>query len=348
MNKTNRTSVLVRASFLQKLGGYVNTQLIYVMAKWGIADLLATSSKSSRWLADELGIEPKRLHRILRGCVNAGLLVETELGEFATTPSTQLLESDRSDSLRDYALLTGEVWYPAWDYLLAGVETEQIPFELAFDTDYYTHFEQIPEVGTRFNQFMQARTIQISQALAKNYDFSDVKRVVDIGGGNGTLLQTVLTRYPSLKGILYDRPDVVAEAEQRLTTPEFSEQQLDDRLQYVGGNFLQTVPEDGDCYLLSQVFHNWADAQCTQILHNCHESMSPEAKLLILEQLIPEKLGSAMPAVEMDLMMLVLLQGHERTETAYRSLLASTGFEVLGTHSLSYSGLTIIEVQKQL
>lgn len=347
MAKTRDTSTLIRASLLQKLGGYVNTQLIYLLAKWRIADLLAGDAKSSHWLAQEIGLDEERLHRILRGCVNAGLLAETESGAFATTPATQLLESERPDSLRSYALLTGEVWYPAWGHLLAGIEAEETPFRLAFDTNYYDYYEQMPELGSYFNQFMQARTVQSAHALVETYDFSAVSRVVDVGGGNGTLLQIVLEKYPALSGVLCDLPDVVAEAKQRLAAPETGAPHLGDRLHYVGGSFLQTVPEGGDCYILSQILHNWPDEQCVQILRNCHTAMTAGSKLLILEQLIPEKLGGLMPAVEMDLMMLVLLEGRERTEATYRALLSTLGFEIVEIQSLKYLGYCLVEVQKQ-
>ena len=333
-----RATALARASLLQKLGGYVNTQLLYVMAKLGIADFLAGGPKSSTTLADELGVAHEPLHRILRGCVNRGLLIEAEPGSFATTPLTQLLESRRSDSLRDYAILSAEEWYPAWGALLQAVESSRTPFELVFEYDYYTYLTQNPEAGTRFNQFMQARTMQSAQAVTEVYDFSAATVVVDIGGGNGTLLQSVLSANPHLHGILYDLPTVVAK--QTLTLEE-------GRCQLIGGDFMQNVPTGGDLYMLSQVLHNWNDEQCVQILRNCFDAMKPDGRLLILEQIIPAKLKGQMPAVEMDLMMLVLLHGSERTVASYESLLLTAGFEMISLEPLRFSGLKVISAQKQ-
>lgn len=339
---TSRATALATASLLQKLGGYVNTQLLYVIAKLGIADFLADGPKSSTTLADELHVPHDPLHRILRGAVNCGLLIEVEPGRFATTRLTQLLESSRSDSWRDYAILSGEEWYRAWGALLQAVEGNRTPFEVVFGYDYYTHLTKKPDAGTRFNQFMQTRTKQSVQALIEAYDFSAATVVVDIGGGNGTLLHSLLSANPHLHGILYDLPTVVAEAEQTSTV-----QELGVRCQLIGGNFMQNVPMGGDLYMLSQILHNWNDEECLQLLRNCFDAMAPHDRLLILEQIIPAELKGHMPAVEMDLMMLVLLHGRERTVASYDTLLLAAGFEITSLQPLKRLGFSIIEAQKR-
>lgn len=337
---TAPVSGLVRATLLQKLGGYVNTQLIYLLAQFGVADLLVNGPKSSAHLASALGMAHDPLHRLLRGCVAGGLLTEVAADCFAATALTQLLETDRPDSLRDYAILTGELWYPAWGEILAVFQNGSTPFETVFGSDYYTYFSQKPALNTRFHAFMQARTIQSAQALTEVYDFSKASLVIDIGGGNGTLLQQVLAANPHLQGILYDQPAVVAQARQ---LPAF--QQLSQRCQCIGGDFLQQVPAGGDCYILSQVLHNWRDEECGQILHNCREAIQKQGSLLVLEQVIQPKIRDNAAAVEMDLMMMVLLKGRERTLDEYKNLLEEAGFTLIKQEQTKRFGLTLVEAK---
>jgi hypothetical protein len=338
---SDRSVGLVRASLLQKLGGYMNSQLIYVLAKLGVADHLTAGPQPSTTLAHELGVAHDILFRILRGCVSAGLLIETSPGQFAATPLTQMLESHRPDSLRGYALLSGEVWYAAWGALWQALETGRTPFESTFGTDYYSYLAQNPAANRSFQVYMQARTQQSGQALSAIYNFSAVRTVVDIGGGNGTLLQILLHDHPHLNGVLYDLPEVIAEAAKNPAL-----QQLGTRCQLVSGDFTQQVPAGGDCYILSQILHSCNDEECLRILHNCFVALPPQGRLLILEQVIPAQLQGNMPAVEMDLMMLVLLHGRERTADAYATLLATAGFSVTAVQPLKTFGYSLIESQK--
>lgn len=339
---TASVSGIARASLLQKLGGYVSTQLIYLLAQCGIPDLLIDGPQSVTSLAADLGMKHVPLHRFLRGCVTAGLLIEVEPDYFAATPLTQLLESTRPDSLRDYAILTGELWYPTWGHLSAALYTGSNAFEMVFGTTYYSYLAQASVHGCRFQSFMQTRTLQSAQALTMIYDFSAATVVVDVGGGNGTLLLQVLAANLHLRGILYDRPEVIAEAEQRAEL-----QSLAARCCYIGGDFLQQVPEGGDCYILSQILHNWNDEQCQQILHNCFARMQRGSRLLIVEQLLPERLQGTSPAIESDLMMLLFLGGQERTQTNYERLLNRAGFSLITIHSLKCLGYSLIEAQSQ-
>lgn len=337
-----RTSGLARATLLHKLGGYVNTQLIYLFAKLGIADLLTTEAKSSGALVSALGVPHDPLYRLLRGWIGVGLLTESVTGDFVATPLAALLVTDRPDSLREYALLAGEEWYPAWQGLSHVLEATGTPFDVVFGCDYYTHLTAKPEAGARFNRFMQARVVQTVQALLETYDFSEARVVVDVGGGNGTLLQGVLRAHPHLRGILFDQPAVVRAAEAR---PEL--QSLGARFQYVEGDFFRDVPPVGDCYILSQVLHNWRDDECQQILHNCRKSIQPQGSLLLLEQVIPTQIQANQPAVEADLMMLVLLKGRERTVTEYERLLELARFTVSACYPLKRLGFTLVEAKIQ-
>lgn len=331
---------MARASLLQKLGGYVHTQLTYLLAKSGVADLLMDGPQTSAALAAALKVAQDPLHRLLRGCVTSGLLVEVEPGLFAATPLTQLLESACPDSLRNYAILTGELWYPAWSNLLTALQTESPAFETFFGVDYYDYLAQRPELALYFQQFMQARTLQSAQALIDVYDFSSVTSVVDVGGGNGTLLQQVLMAHPHLQGALYDLPTTIAEAQQRPTL-----QALGNRCQLIGGSFLEGVPAGYDAYVVSQVLHNWADEQCLQLLRNCRAAIQPQGSLLVLEQVIQPRSRENIPAIEMDLMMMTLTKGRERTLEEHQALLAAAGFTLVRTEQIKKIGLTLLEAK---
>jgi hypothetical protein len=337
-----RASNLARASLLNKLGGYVATQMIYLFAKLGIADRLTQAGQSSDALAVALGVSQDTLNRLLRGWISMGLLTENATGNFIATPLGDLLATDRPDSLRDYALLTGEEWYPAWQGLPHVFAGNRTPFEMVFGCDYYTHFTQKPEAGARFDRFMEMRTVQTAQALLESYDFSASSVVVDIGGGNGTLLQSLLRAHPQVQGILFDQPTVVDAAQKQ---PALA--QLGTRCQFVGGDFFRDIPPVGDHYILSQVVHNWSDEQCRQILRHCRQGLHSQGTLLLIEQIIPQKIQANQPAIETDLMMLVLLNGRERTAVEYERLLHSAEFVVTDMVPLKRLGLTLIQAKIQ-
>jgi 2-polyprenyl-3-methyl-5-hydroxy-6-metoxy-1,4-benzoquinol methylase len=337
-----RPAGLARAALLQKLGGYATTQLIYLFAKLGIADRLTPAGQSSGTLAAALRVPHDTLYRLLRGWISVGLLTENAAGEFVATPLGTLLATDRPDSLREYALLAGEVWYPAWQGLAHVVEDNRTPFEVVFGCDCYTYFAQKAEAGARFDRFMEMRTVQTAQALLDTYDFSAARVVVDVGGGNGILLQSLMCAHPHLQGILFEQPAVVCAAQQR---PALA--QLGERCQFVGSDFLCDVPPAGDHYILSQVLHNWSDEQCRQILRSCRQGLHPQGTLLLIEQVIPPQIQTNHPAVETDLMMLVLLKGRERTATEYEKLLHSAGFVVADIVPLKRLGFTLIKAKIQ-
>lgn len=335
-------SGLARATLLQKLGGYVNTQLIYLFARLRVADYLVTGACSTATLVAALGVADDTLYRLLRGWISVGLVTEGDNGDFGATPLAQLLVSDRPDSLRDYALLAGEEWYPAWGGLSQLIEAHVTPFEQVFGCDYYTHFSRKPDAGARFNRFMEMRTVQTVQALLESYDFSQARVLVDIGGGNGTLLHAVLEAYPQLQGILFDQPAAVEAARQRAELAQFGS-----RCQSVGGDFFQDLPPVGDHYMLSQVLHNWDDDACGQLLRNCRQSLSLQGTLLLLEQIIPPKIQVNQPGVEADLMMMVLLNGRERTAAEYERLLQTAGFQLTDLVALKRLGYSLIEAKVQ-
>lgn len=335
---SSRSSGLVRAALLQKLSGYVHTQMIYLFAHLGIADHL-TQARSCVELAYALGIGHDTFYRLARGWISAVLLTTGPNDTLAATPLAALLASDSPDSLREYALLAGEVWYPAWGGLAHLLDGKSTSFKAIFGRDYYSHLAHTG-AGERFHRFMEARTVQTAQALLDSYDFSDARVVVDVGGGNGTLLQALLCTCPHLHGILFDQPATVCAAQRR---PELA--QLGQRCQFIGGDFFEAILPVGDRYILSQTLHNWSDDVCHQLLRNCRQSLDPQGRLLLIEQIIPEQIQANQPAVEADLMMLVLLGGRERSAVEYETMLRNTGFEISALIPLKRLGYSLIEAR---
>lgn len=340
----DRAAQLYKAKLYQKLSGYVSTQLIYIVAKLGLADLLKDGSKSCDELAKLTGVEVNRLYRILRGAVHSGLLLEEAEKRFFLTPLGACLQSDRPDSFYEIALLTGELFYPAWQGLEQTMETGAIAFEHTFEQNFYHYLAQNPAIEARFQNFMAARTHRTVAEVVKHYDFSRFHTVIDVGGGDGSLLKAVLEANPHLQGILFDTPSTIYKHDQSSPAEKSS---VWSRCEAKSGDIFKRVPSGGDLYILSQVLHNWDDRQCIQALKNCYRAMRSDGRLLLLEQMMPEQARVQTPVIEMDLMMFVLFDGQERTSSEYETLLNAAGFQLKNCIPMKRFGMMLIESVKE-
>lgn len=305
------------------LQGYRYSQLIYVAAKLGIADLLKDGPKHSDELAGSVGAEAQALKRFLRGLVRLGVVVEGQDGRFALTSLGVYLRAGVPGSLYEVAILIGEVLYPAWGDLLHTVRTGKTAFEYAFGMKLFQYLSQNPETGERFNNFMVSLTTDIAEAVVEAYNFLPFDRIVDVGGGYGVLISAILKANPHLAGILFDIPAVITDVGQHIEAAG-----LADRCEAIAGDCLVSVPDGGDVYLISQVLHVWDDEHCLRVLKNCRTAIKERGTLLVIEQVMPEPVDRSTGAVSMDLMMMMLTGGRERTENDYRTLFTSTGFQL--------------------
>ena len=294
--------------------GYLTTQLIYVAAALGVADVLVDGPAWADELAVKVGARPEPLHRLLRGLAAEEVFEERPDGRFALNAVGALLVDGAPGSLRGAALARGRLYYSALGPLLDAVRddgTEFIPpFELTHGESFFAHLSARAEVSAAFRGSMAARSAREADAVVAAYDFSRFRRLVDVGGGPGVLLRAVLAANPRLDGLLFDRPEVVADA----TLPA------------VGGDFFTAVPDGADAYLLSRVLHDWADPDALAVLRTCHRAMPPSATLLLVEAVLPERAVDDPEAIRMDLHMLTLLRGRERTAAEFATLLAEAGF----------------------
>ncbi len=306
----------------QLMAGYWHTQAIYVAAKLRLADLLRDSPRTAAELAQATGTNTRSLYRLLRALAGVGIFAEDEQHCFRLTPLAECLRSDVPGSLWAMAIMRGEWQYEAWGRLLHSIQTGQSAFEKLYGMPLFEFFAQNPEKGQLFDAAMTGVHGRETAAMLDAYDFSGIRTLADIGGGNGSVLTVVLKKYPAMQGILFDLPDVVERAR-----PTIEAAGLWDRCRVVAGNFFEAVPPGADAYQLRHIIHDWDDEKALAILRNCHQAMAGAGKLLVVEGLVPP--GNE-PSISkfFDLAMMVLPGGMERTEQEYRQLYEAAGFRL--------------------
>lgn len=305
---------------LQMITGAWVAQAVYVAAKLGLADRLVDGPRRTEDLAVATGSHPPSLARLLRALASVGVFTEIAPATFALTPLADLLRSDTPDSLRALAIVDNEELYQAWGDLLGSIRTGQPAFERHFGMPVFAYFAAHPEVDRVFNEAMTSYTGRLAEAVPAVYDFSAFRTIVDVGGSYGTLLAAILQCTPGARGVLFDQPHVIAAAEAHLAAVGVTE-----RCTTVGGDFFTAVPAGGDAYLLSQVLHDWDDERAATILRQCRRVMPAHGKLLIVEIVIPP--GDAPSFGKwLDLHMLAIPGGRERTAEEYATLLNDAGF----------------------
>lgn len=306
------------------MSGYRVSQAIYVAAKIGIADLMEEGPRGSDELAQETGTHAATLYRVLRFLAGVGLFDEVAPRRFALTPLGAGLRTDLPGSIRPMALmlLDPASWQP-WGQLLYSVQTGGTAFEHVHGVGRFDYLTQHPDTAAVFNEAMSSNTARSGSAITEAYDFSGIKRLVDVGGGHGLLLATILGEYPTMRGVLFDRHQVIAGAQATLEAAGVS-----DRCELVSGDFFAEVPSGGDAYLLRQIIHDWDDARALTILRNCRQAISKRGRLLVVERAISSEYRRALPVLHVDLEMLVNVGGQERTDAEYHSLFGTAGFEL--------------------
>ncbi|RMH22149.1 MAG: methyltransferase [Acidobacteria bacterium] len=313
-----------QAQLAQLINGYLNTQLIYVVAKLGVPDLLKDGAKTSAELAARTGAHAPTLRRVMRGLVRCGLVVEDPEGRYSLTPVGACLQSDARGSMRDLAIANGEDCYAAWEGLLGAVRSGDTPFDRVHGKPFFAYLEQNRDAGNRFDGFMAAMAAETARAVVEVCDFSPYHRIVDVGGGRGVVLGSILAATPGSVGVLYDRAAVVAAARDALESLGVAS-----RCRVEEGNFFVAVPPGGDAYVLAQILHDWDDERSIQILRNCRAAMDDHARLFVVERIMPDHADpSSSDVIDMDLVMLVLLGGRERTAAELRDLLHAGGFRL--------------------
>jgi SAM-dependent methyltransferase len=303
-------------------GGAV-ANVVHMAAKLGLADKLADGPKSAVELAGPSALHAPSLHRLMRTMASLGLLTEGEQLRFSLTKLGEALRSDAPGSARSTLLMTGSSWVGSgFANLLHSLQTGRTGFEKAQGMPFFDYLAQHPEDASVFSEAMVGLHGAEPPAVAAAYDFSMFETIVDIGGASGNMLAAILGRYPKLRGVLFDRPHVVVDAEKWLKANDDT-----GRVTVQAGDFFLSVPSGGDAYILSHILHDWNDDKCLTILDHCRKAMKPDGRLLIVEMVLPP--GDAPhPGKILDMVMLALIGGQERTETEYASLLDKAGFRL--------------------
>lgn len=309
----------------QLLRGSLVTQLLHVAAALGIADLLSAGPRTTRDLATAVNANPDALYRVLRALASLGIFVETDPGIFSMTPLAEPLRSDVPGSLRASAVLYGASWWwGACGELLHSVRTGRPAFDHVHGKALFSYLDSASDAAAVFNDHQSNMTQQDAAAVVAAYDFGQYATVIDVGGGHGVLGAAILNACPQTSVVVFDQPAVIASAPPHLTSAGGNR-----RCTYVAGDFFESVPADGNAYVLKDIVHDWGDQDATTILRNCRLAMTRnpavEAKLLVIEKVIPPGNGP-FPGKLTDITMLLVAGGRERTATEYRTLLAQAGF----------------------
>jgi O-methyltransferase domain/Dimerisation domain len=317
------------AELRRLINGYQVSQAIHVAAVLGIADLLAGGPRSSDDLAAAAGADPDALYRLLRALAAVDVLHEADGRRFSLTELGDGLRSDAEAPVGGWAAFIGRPSYwQTWGALLHSVRAGENAFKHVNGTDPWTFRAAHPDEAAAFDRAMADLTRRSHASVMAAYDFSRFGTIVDVGGGNGAFLASVLAEHPDQRGILLDLPHAVAGA------PDI------DRLEAVAGDFFESVPKGGDAYVLRAVLHDWEDDEAAAILTTCRRAMGPGATLVIIER----DLGppNALPETKLsDLNMLVAPGGRERSIAEYGDLLARAGLTLAESHEAGY-GLHVI------
>ena len=310
-----------QVAMLQMISGFWLARAIYIAAKLGLADLVKDEPKTAEALAQETHTHAPSLYRVLRALASAGIFAEDEGQRFHTTPIAATLRSDTPGSLRYIAMTElGEEHYPAWENVLHSVKTGEIAFDHRFGMPIWEFFATHAENAQIFDNAMAHLTTSVNEAILSSYDFSPFGHVVDVAGGQGGFLLGLLKANPAARGLIVDLPHVVEKAKQSI-----SREGLEGRCEATAGDIFQSVPAGGDAYVLKWIIHDWNDEQSLTILKNCRAAMTADARLLLIESVIAPGNEPSF-AKFMDLNMLVMTGGRERSESQYRELLAAAGF----------------------
>jgi hypothetical protein len=301
------------------------TQCICVVAKFGIADLLKDGPRSSEELAQATETHAPSLYRILRLLTAVDLLTEGETHCFALTPLGACLQTGVPGSMHDTALSYGDkpVWQ-AWGDLLHSAETGEPSFHHVYGRSLFDYTRQHPEQGTLFNNMMTEWTASVAPTVAAVLEFSAPHTLVDVGGGHGQMLASILQAHPTLQGVLFDLPHVVEGAPRLLEAAGVA-----NRCRVIGGDAFTAVPTGYETYLLSRVIHDWDDERAITLLTRCYQAMKPRGNVLLVERVLVTGTSPQLLVLESDVQMLALSEGgRERTDAEYRALLQAAGFEV--------------------
>ncbi len=322
---------------------------LHLVVSLSIPDLLRNGARSIGDLAAETATHEQSLHRIMRALAGVGLFTVDEAKCFSLTPAGTLLRRDVPNSLHHWILLMlGKVHSSAWDDLIHTVRSGESAFQHRFGMDLWQYCLRHAEHAQLFSNAMKGFTATYIQDLLRSYSFAKFKKIVDVGGGDGSLIIRILQANPQTSGVVFDLTRVVPLAKQRI-----QEEGLSERCEVFGGDALLEVPCGGDAYILSRVIHDWDDDHATKILLNCGKALGPCGRVLVIERTMPESAHerASLPAAQVseinmtDLNMMIMTTGRERTITEYHNLFAKAGLHLIKINR-TRSAMSVMELEE--
>jgi hypothetical protein len=311
------------ATLMRLVSGFQVSQAISVASELGIADLLGAGPRDADDLAASTSSHPRSLYRLLRALAGVGVFREDADGRFALTPLSDCLRSDATGSVAAMAAFFGQPdYWQAWGDLRHSVQTGEYAFRHAHGMSPWEYRALHPQAGAAFDQAMTGRTRAEADAALAAYDFGRFGTVVDLGGGQGAFLATLLTRHQGARGVLFDQAHVIARAQ-----PVLEAAGVADRCRIEAGNIFESIPAEGDAYVLKHVLHDWQDEDALAILRTCRRVIGSGQPLLVIEWVISDGPEGAVAKL-LDLAMLVSPGGRGRTREEWAALFATAGFRL--------------------
>lgn len=306
------------------ISGYWLACCIRTVAQLDIADHLLNGPQTLKELAKETESDERSLYRLLRVITGAGIFYEREDGAFELNDFGATLLTDVPGSVKPWALANLGEHYPAFGELAYGIQTGKVPFELAHGMPVWEYYKQHPEEGANLAKAMAGMSGAVVETITETYDFTPYKTIVDVGGGNGALMFSVLNASPESTGIILDEPYVIEQ------TVQFIPEDLKERCAVMGGSFFEEIPAGADLYMTKWVIHDWNDDEAVQILKNIHQVMPAGGKLLIIDSVIPDDSRNTPHAGKLlDINIMAMTTGKERTLGEFRSLLERSGLNFI-------------------
>lgn len=312
---------------------------IHAISKLGIADILKSGPKIIDDIASISNTHCPTLYRIMRALASVGIFTEVEDKKFALTPMAEMLQTGQAGSV--YSLMFHSDWNDkAWTKLIECIRTGKTAFELAQGLPLFKWLEKNPEAAELLHRANNIKAQNSYAIITDFYNFSNVKKIIDIGGGKGALLLEILKKNTHTKGIIAELLSTIPEVDK-----EIKKNNLQNRCSIKSCDFFKNIPSGGDVYLLSNILHDWDDEKCQIILNRCHKAMAIDSKLLVIEMIVPD---GDKPSISklLDLEMLVITGGVERTKKEFTRLFDLTDFKISKIIPIK-GDVSIIELAKK-
>jgi len=315
---------------------YYLSRALHVAAELGVAGSLGEAPVAVDKIAKETTSNAAALKRLLRFLSAYGIFQEQTPDRFCNTELSSVLRSDHPHSVRANLRRVGDFWWSAVGQMEHAVRTGESAFTHVHGVHFFQYLKAHPDIQMRFDEAMARISENDDAAIAAAYDFARFRRIVDVGGGRGGLLVQILRRAPNATGVLFEQPQVLERA------AHLREPGLGPRTELLGGDFFKSVPSEGDCYVIKGVLHDFNDDHCVKILSNCRKAMTADGRVVIANHDLPSSIDGPHPNLTMDIQMMTLLAGRERTIDEWSDLFERAGFSVCGIFQTSV-GFALVE-----